>query len=84
MQSPNRPSLSAQELRGAGFYGSLPRSLKDPALVRSKIEDPDVQRERAEMTRNKSPAQLAEFNSLSDIPIPRFSKDHARNQADNR
>ena len=34
------------------------------------MEDPEVQRERAELTRSKSPVELAEFSSFKDIPIP--------------
>ncbi len=52
------------------MYDSLPKSLKEPALVRSKVEDPELQRERAELTRSKSPSELAQFHGVKDIPIP--------------
>ena len=61
---------SFHELSMAGAYETLPKSLKEPTLVRSKIEEPDLQRERFEITRSKTPSQLAEIHSLSDIPIP--------------
>ena len=52
------------------MYDSLPRSLKQPTLVRSKVEDPELQRERFELTRSKTPSQLAAINAPGDIPIP--------------
>lgn len=39
-------------------------------MVRSVVENPDVQREYFEVTRAKTPSQLAEIHSLGDIPIP--------------
>ena len=67
MRSPSGKSF--HEL-SAGVYESLPTSLKAPTLVRSKIEDPETQRERFELTRSKTPSQLAEMHTLGDIPIP--------------
>ncbi len=74
-------SRSAHELSGAGLYESLPRSLKEPCAVRSRQEDPDLQRERAELTRSKTPSQLAAFHGLRDIPIPGTSETRARSKA---
>ena len=62
-------SRSLHEL-GAGVYDSLPRSLKQPTLVRSKMEDPELQRERFELTRAKTPSELAAIKTRGDIPIP--------------
>ena len=54
----------------ASVYETLPRSLKEPTMVGRTIEDPEIQKERVELTRTKTPSQLAEMHSLSDIPIP--------------
>ncbi|XP_059092500.1 uncharacterized protein LOC131887810 isoform X3 [Tigriopus californicus] len=70
LDSPQRPSRSAHELRGGGLYETLPRSLKEPVLVGSTVEDPDLARQRAELTRSKSPSELAAIRGLGDIPIP--------------
>jgi len=57
----------------------LPQSLKEPCAVRSKIEDPELQRERFELTRSKTPSQLAEMRTLGDIPVPGlWEHDHGR------
>ena len=74
-------SRSAHELSGAGgLYDSLPRSLKEPCAVRTRTEDPELQRERAELTRSKTPSQLAQIRGLGDIPIPGTSEARARNK----
>ena len=73
-------SKSAHELGGSGIYETLPKSLKEPALVRSRMEDPELQERRAELTRSKTPSQLAAFHGLGDIPIPGRSEKKALNQ----
>lgn len=70
LDSPQRPSRSAHELRGGGLYDTLPRSLKEPVLVGSTVEDPELAKQRAELTRSKSPSELASIRGLGDIPIP--------------
>ena len=52
--------------------GMMPKALTQECLVRTKVEDPEKQRERAEAIRGKSVAELAQINSLSDIPLPAF------------
>ena len=53
----------------------VPQSLKSPLLVSSKYEiDPEVLKERQDLVRSKSPTELSEINSLSDVPIPKFFK----------
>jgi len=53
------------------IYGTLPRSLKEQQLVvKSKLEDPEKVRERQEIVRTKSPTELGQISSISDIPIP--------------
>ena len=46
------------------------RSMKTEVLVRSKIEDPEVQRERAESVKSKSIGELSQIHSIDDIPLP--------------
>ena len=48
LKSPS--SKSFHEL-SATAYDKLPQSLKEPCAVRSKFEDPELQRERFELTR---------------------------------
>ena len=52
------------------LYETLPRSMKSEVQVRVRQEDPEVQRQRQELTRAKSPIELAQMTSLSDFPIP--------------
>ena len=49
---------------------ALPAGLKMELMVKSKVEDPEVQKQRQEMVNNKTVAQLGEIHGLSDIPIP--------------
>ena len=58
-------SLNPQDI-----YATLPKSLKSEVLVRSRVEDPEVQRQRRELTQSKSVSELAQVKSLSDFPIP--------------
>ncbi len=49
----------------------MPKALTDAqCLVRAKTEDPDVQKERAEVVKAKSVHELSQITSLGDIPIP--------------
>ena len=50
----------------------MPRALKSEVMVRAKVEDPSVQRERAELVKAKSVHELAQITSFSDIPVPNF------------
>ena len=52
------------------LYETLPRSMKSEVQVRVRQEDPEVQRQRQELTRAKSPTELVQMTSLSDFPIP--------------
>ena len=56
------------------LYQRLPDTLKAECLVRTKDEDPEVQRERQELVKNKTPAELSEIHGLSDFPMPSFHK----------
>jgi hypothetical protein len=49
----------------------LPDSFKDQCLVRSKVgTDEKVLKERQEITRCKTPAELSKIGGLSDFPVP--------------
>ena len=70
-------SRSWHELR-AGFHESLPKSLKRPALVRTKSERPEVQQARSQIVFAKTPSQLSKIKSLKDIPLPGLWKESLR------
>ena len=53
--------------KGGGVLGSLTEA---QCLVRSKTENPETQRERAEVVKAKSVHELSQITSLADIPIP--------------
>ena len=55
---------------GGGIYHTLPRSLKKEVLVRSKIEEPETQKLRAETIKSKSVHELSEIKSIDDFPLP--------------
>ena len=44
--------------------------MKAEVLVRVRDEDPEVQIERQELTRAKSPMELSQISSPADFPIP--------------
>ncbi len=71
MESPERPR-SGQDNDESNPYGTT----KSLALVRTKQEEPEVQRERAELTRSKTPAELGQIRGLGDIPIPGLWAEH--------
>ena len=48
----------------------MPESLRSEVLVKTKIEKPEVQRERAQLVSSKSVSELSQVTSLSDFPIP--------------
>merc|ERR1711887_372925 len=52
------------------MYATLPKSLKSELLVKSCVEDPEIQQERMALTQSKSVSELSQIKSLSDIPIP--------------
>ena len=52
-------------------YDNLPEGLKTELLVKTKVEeDPEVLKERQEMTRSKTPSELAKIHGISDFPLP--------------
>jgi hypothetical protein len=58
------------------LYDTLPRSMKSEVLVRVRDEDPDIQKQRQELTRAKSPIQLSQISSFSGM-ISKRSGDEA-------
>ena len=69
----NLCSKSWSELRDVNAWkNALPESMtKAEVLVRARVEDPEVQAERAEITKNKTVQELSQINSLADFPIPK-------------
>lgn len=53
------------------LYDTLPRSMKSEVLVRVRDEDPELQKQRQELTRSKSPVELSQISSLAEFPIPK-------------
>ena len=47
-------------------------------MVRVRQEDPEVQRERAELVKSKSPTELSQMTSLSDFPLPSTIEQYVR------
>ena len=62
------PSKSMKE----SFSSAMPEALKAECLVRVKDEDPEKQKQRQELVRAMSPAELAQISSLSDFPVPKL------------
>lgn len=59
----------------------IPFNLKAECLVRSKVETDEKRlKERQEMTRAMSPAELGQIRSLGDLPIPTFRKKRDRSE----
>lgn len=57
----------------------IPDGFKSQLLVGTKSnQDQDVIRERQQLVRSKSPAQLGEFHGVDDIPIPTLRKKRSR------
>lgn len=55
----------------ADIYASLPRSLKDQLIVRTKVEEnEEVLAQRQALVESKSPVELSEIHSLAELPIP--------------
>ena len=49
---------------------SAPESLKKQLLVKAKMEDPEVQRQRQEIVNTRTVAELSEVHGLGDFPVP--------------
>ncbi len=56
--------------KSQGLFATLPSSLKQECLVRTKEQDPDRLKEHQETVKTKSVAQLSSVTGFSDIPVP--------------
>ena len=52
------------------MYDKVPESLKTQLLCKSKIEDPEIQQQRAEVVKSKTVAELSQVTSLTEFPVP--------------
>ena len=66
----SNPLYRQRSISAKNLNEMLPDSLKSQLLVKSKIEKPEVQRERAQLVSSKSVSELSQVTSISDIPIP--------------
>ena len=55
---------------GKGMYDKVPESLKTQLLVKATVEDPEVQKERADLVKTKTVKELSQVTSFSDFPVP--------------
>ena len=53
-----------------GMYDKVPESLKCQLLVKATVEDPEIQKERAETVKTKSVNELSQVTALSEFPVP--------------
>jgi len=68
--SSKRTSMSNLSMKD-NMYSTLPKALvTQEVLVRARTEDPEVLKERRELTQSMSVSELAAISSLSDLPIP--------------
>ena len=71
---------SPMELKEGYLNSAFHKSLHQPLIVKSKVEKEDVRVARKALTEEKSPTQLGNIDSVSDIPIPKvFSSKPAEN-----
>merc|ERR1719495_2868218 len=61
-----RPKKELQE----AVYRTLPQSLTQPCIVRSKVEDPNILLERQQLQQTKSIHELSKIRNLNEVPIP--------------
>merc|ERR1712131_343014 len=67
----SRPMSQASRRGMNDIYASLPRSLTDQLIVRTKVEaDEEVLAARQALVESKSPVGLSEIHSLAELPIP--------------
>ena len=57
-------------LTGKLSSASVPESMTKQLLVKAKMEDPEVQKQRQEIVNTKTVAELGEIRGLSDFPVP--------------
>jgi hypothetical protein len=62
---------TAGELKEGYLNSAFHKSLHQPLIVKSKVEREEVRVARQALTQEKSPAQLGNIDSVSDLPIPK-------------
>jgi len=63
--------LASRRSLHSDLYASLPRTLKEQVLVRTKVEEDEaVLRERQTLVQSRSPAELSQIHGLHDLPLP--------------
>ena len=55
----------------ASIYESLPSSLRNEVIVRSRTITDEESKLRQELIRSKSPVELSQISSLKDFPVPK-------------
>merc|ERR1719193_2380840 len=60
-----------QKSCNASIYESLPSSLRNEVIVRSRPITDEELKIRQEIIRSKSPTELSQISSLKDIPVPK-------------
>lgn len=67
--SPTAPPR--QKSCNASIYESLPSSLRNEVIVRSRTITDEESKARQEIIRSKSPVELSQISSLKEIPVPK-------------
>merc|ERR1712242_240944 len=67
--SPMTLPRNKKELHEA-VYRTLPTSLVQPCVVRSKVEDPSTLLERQQLQQTKSIHELSKIRNLNEMPVP--------------
>ena len=52
------------------MYDKVPESLKTQLLVKATVEDPEVQKERADIVKAKTVNELSQVTSFKEFPVP--------------
>merc|ERR1712226_41964 len=65
-----RSSERKEGEEGSTMYDKVPESLKTQLLVKAKVEDPEIQQQRAETVKTKTVAELSQVTSLPEFPVP--------------
>merc|ERR1719383_626573 len=83
--SPRAPPR--QKSCNASIYESLPSSLRNEVIVRSRPITDEESKSRQELIRSKSPVELSQISSIKDFPVPKsieklFEKPEGEDSAD--
>ena len=52
------------------LQNAMPESMKAQVLVKARVEDPETQQYRRQLTESKSVSELSQISSWSDFPVP--------------